>query len=1014
MVTVVLVAHNPGAWFEEVLRSIRGQDYPSLDLVVIDAASDIAVTPRVHDVLPEATIVPLVANQGFAKNANVILDHGTIGRYLLICHDDVALGQDCVRRLVEEATRSNAGIVGPKLLDWSEPRRLLHVGLSCDKTGQVADIAEPGEYDQEQHDAVRDVFAVPGAVTLVRSDLFGALGGFDEGIEVQGEDMDLCWRAHVLGARVLINPAATARHREDLSSRLVGYDRSNFQRRHRIRSVLSNYGLWHTIRVVPQTIFLSLFAMVAALLQGRISEVRDIAQAWIWNLVRLPSIISRRRKLSRIRRVADTEVRALQVAGFQGVQSWRRQRADRRAETFETVSATEALAVHRHRRRWNQIVGFTWVATTAVVLFGSRRLWLDGIPVMNEFVSFPDTPGSLLAEWGTTWRSAGLGSEGPGSLLHFVIGFGGIGFFGQMGLLRTVLILGLIAAGAIGAFRMLSPFESAQAQIVALVVYVAAPLPYNSLHSGSWGALICYAALPWLAKRLATAAQLAPFGDEDPTMSRRVLDTIALAMLMAAAALVEPLIAIVIAVLVAGWIVGGLATRSVGGLGRMIAIAVVAGLGAVVLLLPELLHLWQSGAERNLLGEVGGSDDQSSLLELFRLASGPHGRSVLGWALPVVPALAMIVAFGQRLVWAVRSLFVVVGAVALAWMSSSGRLGLEFASEEVLLAPAALGFAFAAGMTAVAFARDLRRYRFGWRQLVPFLALAALGATALAGLQGSVQGRFEVAEGGYETVLGFLDDKAPAHARIAWIGDADVLPVPGWEYDDTLSWSLTQARTPTILDGLRPVADDVAVDIRDTIEQTLAGSSGRLGQQLALYGVRYVILVESNAPDPFGTIEAPIPPAIAERLGEQLDLVKVKVREGATIYENRSYVPIVAAFPQRTITAASIDEPRAALGTSYALALPTVRSLRSYEGAWVGGELYFSIGDPSRWAVSQNGADLNPTVPFAGSATFDVAPNADIVLSHSNDGIWIIAAWVQLGGWGLVSIVLTLGRRRRS
>ena len=254
LVTVCVVAHNPGAWFDEVLRSLLAQDYPSLDVVVVDAASEQPVAPLVHAVIAEATVVPLLANQGFAKNANTILEHPGLGPYLLICHDDVALAPDCIRRLVEETLRSNAGVVGPKLLDWDEPNRILHVGLGADKTGLVSDLAEPGEYDQEQHDGVRDVFAVPGAVTLLRTDLFQALQGFDEAILVQGEDLDLCWRAHALGARVLVNPAATARHREDLSTRIVGAASDRFSRRHRIRSMLSNYGFAHTLRVVPQAL----------------------------------------------------------------------------------------------------------------------------------------------------------------------------------------------------------------------------------------------------------------------------------------------------------------------------------------------------------------------------------------------------------------------------------------------------------------------------------------------------------------------------------------------------------------------------------------------------------------------------------------------------------------------------------------------------------------------------------------------------------------------------------------
>ena len=76
--------------------------------------------------------------------------------------------------LVEELYRSNAGVVGPKLVAWDDPAVLQHVGLGLDRFGEVDPITEPGEYDQEQHDAVRDVFALPSACLLVRADLFRA------------------------------------------------------------------------------------------------------------------------------------------------------------------------------------------------------------------------------------------------------------------------------------------------------------------------------------------------------------------------------------------------------------------------------------------------------------------------------------------------------------------------------------------------------------------------------------------------------------------------------------------------------------------------------------------------------------------------------------------------------------------------------------------------------------------------------------------------------------------------
>ena len=42
---IVVVAHDPGEWFEESLRSIAGQSYANSTLLVVDAASSPPVDP---------------------------------------------------------------------------------------------------------------------------------------------------------------------------------------------------------------------------------------------------------------------------------------------------------------------------------------------------------------------------------------------------------------------------------------------------------------------------------------------------------------------------------------------------------------------------------------------------------------------------------------------------------------------------------------------------------------------------------------------------------------------------------------------------------------------------------------------------------------------------------------------------------------------------------------------------------------------------------------------------------
>ena len=238
-VVVVLVTHDPGWWFEETLASVADQTYAHTSVLVVDSASADAdaVRARVASVLPTAHLRRLEHDHGFGAAANEALAAVQGATFLLLCHDDVRLAPDAVQVMVEEAYRSNAGVVGPKIVDWHRPERLLQVGMGADRYGQPAPFVERGDLDQSQHDAVRDSFYIPGAATLVRADLFQALQGFDPEITFHGDDLDLGWRARVAGARVVVAPAARVGHLEALGQRRPVDDRRRLQARHRLRVV---------------------------------------------------------------------------------------------------------------------------------------------------------------------------------------------------------------------------------------------------------------------------------------------------------------------------------------------------------------------------------------------------------------------------------------------------------------------------------------------------------------------------------------------------------------------------------------------------------------------------------------------------------------------------------------------------------------------------------------------------------------------------------------------------------
>ena len=63
-VQALVVAHDPGPWFIDVLRSLGAQDYPRLSVLVVDAASAKPLEPLVGRHLASAEVRRLDVDLG--------------------------------------------------------------------------------------------------------------------------------------------------------------------------------------------------------------------------------------------------------------------------------------------------------------------------------------------------------------------------------------------------------------------------------------------------------------------------------------------------------------------------------------------------------------------------------------------------------------------------------------------------------------------------------------------------------------------------------------------------------------------------------------------------------------------------------------------------------------------------------------------------------------------------------------------------------------------------------------
>ncbi|CAN5784242.1 hypothetical protein BH18ACT2_BH18ACT2_18890 [soil metagenome] len=1030
-VVAVVVVHDPGPWFNESLAALAAQDYPNLNTLFLvaggaNAHDDAEVEERrILARLPAAFVRPLGANPGYGAAANEVLrlvegDNG----FFCFCHDDVALDPDAIRMLVEELYRSNAGVVGPKLVSWDDPGLLQHVGLGLDRFGEIDPIieAEGGEYDQEQHDRVADVFVLPSACLLVRADLFRTLGGFDPAIDFHGDDVDFCWRMHLRGARVVVAPQARARHREELEVRRPELHHDLLRARHRMRTVVTLTSSGRLPLRGLEMILLTTAELAVGAFTGRLGEAWSSVRAFVGLVPRLPAVLARRGAVAKIRDVGDTEILGLQNRGSARLTSYRR------ARDHATYVGAETNV-----RRWREstlAVTVTWLIVLLGIVLASRTLIDTRVPAIGELLPLPDSARDLLGDYASAWNPGGLGNTVANPTGWAVVSVASVLWLFRMGLGLTFLVIGLVVLGVWGAWRLATVFPTNRARITVLVVYATVPLLPGVISTGRLSALVAYAAVPWFVHLLRTSVGI---GTADPAAAdvdlvdgvialagRERLRRAALtAVVVGLAVAMAPAVALI---LVTVAIVLGLTTLLAGAGWRTAAWMTGLGMAAVAvgfaLNLPwALTWSWDDLTATPLAGPLG-----RGLVDTAAMAVGPTRFDVLAVALYVPVLVALAVSRAWRLTWAARAAGLVVVFLGLAVLQDRDALPFPVPETGLLLVPVALGLAVSAAAAVAAFGTDVTGRTFGWRQPLSLLSMGAV----VVGVTPAV---FTVLDGSWYlppvSTLDLTEGELPAPSdggdyRVLYVGDPRLIPFPSTDLGDGVAMALVESGRSD-LRRRWPVADQAADEsLRAAVTAIADSSTRRGGRLLAPFGIRFVVVplidgVRSTADEPL-----PVPAGLLDALSAQLDLGRsIATATNFVRFDNRSSIPTAAVLDPVLAEASTAGSPAALVGIDTAGAtpvLPGVLETRRSGGELVPGVVHLATPLDGGWRLEQGGQDVPARASFGVSSAFDLAAAGPAELSYAGPAsrrVWLI---LQAALWVLVLLAasrLTVPARLR-
>jgi O-antigen biosynthesis protein len=194
--------------------------YQNFEFVIVADDGEMSAPARAllqetrHRVVPYDQVGPF----NFSHKVNTGVRHAE-GSHLLFLNDDVEIiTPEWLSALLEFSQQKPIGAVGCKL--FYPDGRLQHVGMVLGVGGLAAHCfhqhpgSSPGHFGSTM--VIRNYSSVTAACLLTRREVYDEVGGLNEDLAVDFNDVDFCLRVRKAGYRVVFTPHAQLFHHESI------------------------------------------------------------------------------------------------------------------------------------------------------------------------------------------------------------------------------------------------------------------------------------------------------------------------------------------------------------------------------------------------------------------------------------------------------------------------------------------------------------------------------------------------------------------------------------------------------------------------------------------------------------------------------------------------------------------------------------------------------------------------------------------------------------------------------
>ena len=224
LVSVIIPTRDQVALLQRCLTSLReNTDYTPIEIVIVDNGSREPETHALFRELAQNSSVQILTDTD-EFNFSRLINQGmraARGEILALMNNDVETeNTGWLREMVSHAIRPEVGAVGARL--WYPDGKLQHAGVVLGLHGLASHAFQhfPPQPISPMHRTFvlsQNYSAVTAACMVLQKAIFDDLGGFDENLPSNFNDVDFCLRLRERGWQIIWTPYADLIHHESAS-----------------------------------------------------------------------------------------------------------------------------------------------------------------------------------------------------------------------------------------------------------------------------------------------------------------------------------------------------------------------------------------------------------------------------------------------------------------------------------------------------------------------------------------------------------------------------------------------------------------------------------------------------------------------------------------------------------------------------------------------------------------------------------------------------------------------------